>query len=116
MTDVLNGALRSVERWASLWRVTFSVEKCTWTYFNKHLLAAQHLPQPPKMSGTPLKLTLHPRYLGVTFDPRLKWERHIANVNASATRKLNLMRRVQQVGRHTPSWDHYVQMLAPRIT
>jgi hypothetical protein len=84
-------ALDIVANWANEWCVTINREKTTAILFT-----LSPNTQSVKLSMDDIHITMEDQqtYLGVTFDKRLTWKRHIMTAEAKARRKLNIMRKL----------------------
>ena len=67
--------LDAVLSWASKWRLSIGAQKTQAIIFTKR----RYLHALPRLSvsGVPIEYSPHVTYLGVTFDSRLTWDRHI---------------------------------------
>ena len=80
----------SFENWAKSWQMSFNSKKChsvTVTRKRKQILSEYFLGSAPLLKQDDFT------YLGVTIASDLRWNRHVNNVVAKATRTLNFIRR-----------------------
>ena len=89
-TQKLQEDLTSVTKWEKDWLMSFHPDKCS------------VLQVTTKLNPIKFDYTLHhhvlqkettTKYLGVTTQTNLKWNKHVNNITASATQKLNFIKR-----------------------
>ena len=75
----LQESINSISSWYTTNKLALSIEKCNSMVINHNLTQA-----PPEISllldGQTLKQLKHVRYLGVTIDEKLKWDRHVSDI------------------------------------
>jgi ribonuclease HI/endonuclease/exonuclease/phosphatase family metal-dependent hydrolase len=84
-------ALNHLTSWANDWCITINKEKTSATLFT---LSTKQKPGQLRIGDTYLQFEDQQTYLGVTFDKRLTWKQHIENAEATARRKLSIMRKL----------------------
>ena len=77
--------------WAEKWHVTINTDKTSTTLFT---LSPRDKAVTIHLGTTLLKEENFPTYLGVTFDKRLTWSKHIENAEGKARRRLGLLRKL----------------------
>ena len=55
------------------------------------------------------------KYLGVTIQTDLKWNKHVNNITASATQKLNFIKRHLRVNSKTVKERAYTSLVRPKL-
>ena len=90
-SDKLQKDLTSLEDWESKWQMSFNAKKC---------IVIRILPKNKKLIPTSYKLHGHTlenvdasKYLGVTINKDLTWDRHIDNIVGKGNRTLGFIRR-----------------------
>jgi ribonuclease HI len=78
-------------KWAEKWHVTINTEKTSTTLFS---LSPKDKATKLYLGATLIKEESNPTYLGVTFDKRLTWNKHIENIEGKARRRLGLLRKL----------------------
>jgi len=84
----IQAALKTLQKWTSTWLVTVNPNKTAYTIFS---LSTKRQKTHLTLNGIPLQQEQSPKYLGVTFDTRMTWKKHIENTTARAKRRLSLM-------------------------
>jgi ribonuclease HI len=86
--SVLQPCLEKISLWGRRWKFRFSGEKSAAMVFTR----AHHPGDDPLLfiAGQRLRTVPHFTLLGVTFDYKMRWHRHIASVTASCSRLKNL--------------------------
>ena len=88
----LRHALWRAERWSRFWRIRFSPKKCECITFAGKSVAVEGRFE-AFLYGEPIPHTRVLRYLGVWFDERLTWHRHIREAVTRVTSTLWSIRR-----------------------
>ena len=83
----LRHALWRAERWSRFWRISFSPKKCECITFAGKSVAVEGRFE-AFLYGEPIPYTRVLRYLGVWFDERLTWHRHIREAVTRVTSTL----------------------------
>ena len=79
----LRECLTLLEQWTEDWAMTVNAAKTTYSIFS---LSTKIPNLRLKINNTLLQRENHPKYLGVTFDPRLTWCKQIENVRKNGIR------------------------------
>ena len=89
----LRQGLREADRWARRWRMQFSPQKCVCLCFRgKNVRVMREFVA--RLHGETLPHDRAVRYLGVWFDERLTWERHMTEALARARARLWQLKRL----------------------
>ncbi|CAL4067481.1 unnamed protein product, partial [Meganyctiphanes norvegica] len=84
--------LDELGRWQDLWGTTFSAEKSNFMVFTKkRTLSAVHL----RIKGVAIPETDSTFFLGLKFDCKLRWDKHIQYLFDSCSKRLNVLRSIQ---------------------
>lgn len=82
--------LNALQRWADDWTMKFNVSKCAMMFFGNLPLTGV---APYRLKNGVLQVVDQSKYLGVTIHESLKWDRHIEQTVAKASRILGLIKR-----------------------
>lgn len=108
----LNGSLKAITEWCSLWGMQLNGEKSV-------LLRLTNKKHPFKFNyniGSYSLLEVNEyKYLGVTIQNNLKWGSHIKNVCASAFRKLGLIKRKLKISPPELKLLAYYSLIRPKL-
>ena len=86
-----NEALTKLKHWSTANLMTVNTDKTNYQIFTlNHKEPAINL----HYNGVPLCKTYETKYLGVTLDTKLTWQKHIANISTLANRRLSLLKRL----------------------
>ena len=86
--SALQPALEQIEEWSKAWKVRPSPSKCTLTYFTLDPKESGGKVAPPvQFAGAPLKLDLHPTFLGITFDDQLTFSTHVSALKSRMAKR-----------------------------
>ena len=86
-SEVLQRDLNSVMEWANKWKMEFNVDKCKVMHLGR--LNPKHT---YTMGGKDLTVTSQEKDLGVTFDDRLEFDKHITGIVNKANSMLGMIR------------------------
>ena len=91
VVESLNRDLVRIKEWADKWKVIFEPDKC-----QAMVISRKRTPSKCNLyfDGEPICLTQEIKILGVTFDSKLTWNKHLSNVSGRAGQKLGALRRV----------------------
>lgn len=89
----IQASLDSILNWSHQWRVKFHPDKCTYTIFSNRQIPPQ-LTSPLTLGLFSLKQNPTPTVLGLVIDNKLTFKEHLQKTLASASRKLNLLRKI----------------------
>ena len=83
--DSINRDLMKIKSWADSWKVVFEPAKC-----QAMVISHKRMPSTCELyyGDTPISLTNKLKILGVTFDPKIAWNKHVLNVSERAGQKL----------------------------
>ena len=103
--DKLQESVQRIETWANNNGFKFSLDKTKAVHFTKKLTV--QYPPPIFLHKKAIPYVTENKFLGVTFDSKLSFSSHIAQLKVDCTRILNLMRTVS-----SNSWgaDQYILM------
>ena len=87
----LQECLTLLEQWTEDWAMTVNTAKTTYSIFS---LSTKIPNLRLKIRNTLLQRENHPKYLGVTFDPRLTWCKQIENVQKNGIRRTSLLKKL----------------------
>ena len=82
--------LTKLELWEQQWDMEFHPSKCQHIVFSRK---RQPTDESLYLHGTEIPKTDNIKYLGVTLDPKLNWNKHIDNVTAKGDSTLGFIRR-----------------------
>ena len=87
----LNRDLEKMRVWAANWKVTFEPTKC-----KALMLSRKRMPTIPDLyfGSTQLAVERELCILGVTFDSKLLWSRHISDISKKAGQRLGALRKI----------------------
>ena len=86
-SEVLQRDLNRVMEWANKWKMEFNVDKCKVMHLGR--LNPKHT---YTMGGKDLTVTSQEKDLGVTFDDRLEFDKHITGIVNKANSMLGMIR------------------------
>ena len=89
--ECLNRDLTKIKAWAEKWKVVFEPSKC-----RAMVISRKRNPFNCKLyfDGEEIMKTNELKILGMTFDSKLTWNKHLSNVSGRAGQKLGALRRV----------------------
>lgn len=87
----LQGTLKNIESWSKQWGLKINKKKTTYTTFS---LSRKTPTIKLDMDGHTLELNNNPTYLGVTFDPRLTWQKHTEIIQSKGMRRTSLIKKL----------------------
>ena len=99
----LQECLTLLEQWTEDWAMSVNAAKTTYSIFS---LSAKIPNLRLKINNTLLERENHPKYLGITFDPRLTWCKQIENVQKNGIRKTSLLKKLTET-----SWGADIKVL-----
>ena len=87
----LNQDLTKIKAWADRWKVIFEPTKC-----HAMIISRKRTPFHCNLyyDGKSLPVEKEIKVLGVTFDSKLTWNKHLSNVSGRAGQKLGALRRI----------------------
>ena len=108
----LQSDLDALERWEKKWMMEFHPGKC-------EVLSVSRKRKPTVINytlhGVALKRVQHAKYLGVTISSDLRWNTHVNNVKAKASRTLGFLRRNLQVKNQAIKTRAYQTLVRPQV-
>ena len=81
--------LNEVSTWADKWGFRLSETKTTAVLFTQ-AFKSEIKSIKLSINGTPIKVMNEAKFLGMTFDRRLSWATHLANVETKCKKTINL--------------------------
>lgn len=90
-TRSLQRAVDALAAWANRWCVSINTDKCSTTLFT---LSPKQKAGVIQINGIPIREDKEPTYLGVTFDDKLTWRKHINKAVAKSRRKIAILRKL----------------------
>ena len=88
----LQKQLDQIEEWMSTWRTKLSVTKTVYTVFNK---SGRNTPLDLKYNEQQLNYERNPKFLGITLDPSLCFNKHATDLAIRAHKRINMLRRIK---------------------
>ena len=82
-------AISKVEQWAKDWGVTINESKTASMLFS---LSTKQFRL--KVNGYDIPASSTIKYLGVTFDQRLTWSKHILDISSRATQRMRILKKL----------------------
>ncbi|GBM60583.1 putative RNA-directed DNA polymerase from transposon X-element [Araneus ventricosus] len=73
----LNYYLEQLGKWLIMWKIKVNADKCQAVYFTRR----RKVPDPPKLHRRAIKWSKDTKYLGITLDSRLTYDKHITNIH-----------------------------------
>ena len=86
----LQTCLERLEKWMEDWAMNINASKTTYTIFT---LSPKLLRLKLKIRDKWLEREDNPRYLGITFDPRLTWKKHLEETQTKGVRRTALLKK-----------------------
>ena len=96
VSESMNRDLNRVSVWCNLWGTKLNASK-TKTMIASRSRTVHPLFTPLTLDGTVLKESADLVILGVTFDAKMTFERHLSSVSSAAGQRLDIMRKSWQV-------------------
>ena len=87
----MQNAISKVEQWAKDWDVTISESKTASMLFSLSTKTEQFR---LKVNGHDIPASSTIKYLGVTFDQRLTWSKHILDISPRATLRIRILKKL----------------------
>ena len=89
--ELLQEDINAIQTWASAWQINFNVSKCCSIHFTQAV--TYKMENTYYLYNTPLLSLDHFKYLGITLQFNLRYDRHIQDITAIANCTLGLLRR-----------------------
>ena len=93
----VNEQLNRIAAWGELWQVKFAAEKTQCMVISRSPNDSQLLQGRLSFNGDNLDIDDHLNVLGVEFDSRLSFSRHVENLARKASTKITVLRRMKQL-------------------
>ena len=88
---LLQEDINAIQTWTSIWQINFNISKCCLIHFTQ---ATTHkMENTYYLHNTLLLSSDHFKYLSVTLQFNLRYDRHVQDMTAKADRALGLLRR-----------------------
>ena len=118
LVESLKENFKEILAWAKKWRLKLSIVKtefCMFSLSNQVLEEARDFTF--VIDGQTINYNSTPKILGITLDEKLKFEKHIENVDRKATRSLDSLRRVKETEVINPSCmlQLYKALVVPQL-
>ena len=84
--------LNEIDEWSKLWRLSFSASKCNYTIFTKTGSSTNKDNVDIKLNQQRLTYVSNPKFLGITFDENLKFEKHVEQIKENNISRLNILK------------------------
>ena len=108
--STLQDDLNKLELWEQQWDMEFHPSKCQHIVFSRK---RQPTDKVLNLHGTEIPKANDIKYLGVTLDPKLNWNKHIDNVTAKGNSTLGFIRRNVLTSSETVKNTAYKQLVRP---
>ena len=105
-TARLKNPLNSIESWMNKWRTKLSTNKTVWTIFSKDCKIKTSLKL--NYAGKEIKMDRNPKFLGVTLDPGLCFNKYAETIKERTSRRLNMLKRIK--GRNWGASSHLIMI------
>ena len=111
-TKLLQSDLNAAARWEEDWLMSFHPDKCTVLRVTskKHPITHDYI-----LHDHILETETSTKYLGITLQNDLKWNKHIDNISANASRQLNFLKRNLKVASPEIKERAYQSLVRPKL-
>lgn len=82
--------LNDLEEWMKKWRLKIATKKCHFNLYKETGIINKEIEL--KIFDEKIRMEKNPTYLGITLDPKLSFEKHIKDIRERCTRKLNILK------------------------
>ena len=96
VSESMNRDINRVSVWCNLWGMKLNASKTKTMILSRSRTVHPRL-TPLTLDGTVLKESADPVILGVTFDGKMTFEKHLCSVSSAAAQMLGIMRKSWQV-------------------
>ena len=111
-TTKLQHDLDAAARWEQDWLMSFHPDKCSvLNVTNKRNPITHNY----TLHGHTLTVETSTKYLGITIQNNLKWNKHIDNITANATKQLNFLKRNLKVSSTKIKERAYQSLVRPKL-
>ena len=107
---VIQDDLNKLAAWETTWMMEFHPDKCEVISITRKRKPIHY---PYTLRGHLLKHVDHVKYLGVTISHDLRWDKHINNITAKATKSLNFLRRNVNINNSKIKGHAYQALVRP---
>jgi hypothetical protein len=93
LTEIMNNALQALEKWAAENNMIINAQKTNYQFFSMQHNYNFNL----KINQDNLEKNENTKYLGITFDNKLKWNGHIENIENRVDNRLHILKQLARV-------------------
>lgn len=104
--------LDSLARWESKWQMEFHPDKCQVLTISRKKNTINH---PYHLNGHSLTHVEKAKYLGITIQSDMRWNHHIQNITAKASRTLGFLKRNLQINSVALKSTAYKALVRPHL-
>ena len=90
----LQNQLTLIEDWMNTWRTKLSTNKTVWTIFKKNNSCTSNLLS-LEYNGELIKMDRNPKFLGLTLDPGLTFNKYANIIRERTAKRINILRRIR---------------------
>ena len=110
--NIIQNDIQTLFKWSQTWKLYFNVSKCK-------VLTISNKKDPDKFNNTlnndPLEHINSHQYLGITINSNLRWNTHVSDITAKATRTLNVIRRTLHPCNPEVKKVAYMSLVRPKL-
>ena len=88
--ELLNEDLKTIEKWASQWKLKLSISKTVAIMFSRKIVPPTE--HPLLLNNISLKNVKFHKHLSITFSADMQWSHHFDCVTSHAYKRINMMR------------------------
>ena len=116
--QAMNTELNAVCNWFMANKLSVNPKKTTYMIFYKNHCFRNQTTILPDLFINEIKINrvTHTKFLGINFDEKLSWKRHITSIESTLSRNLGIIRRVRQFLSHKCLKQLYFALLQPHIS
>jgi len=92
ITSKIQNYLNCLESWANLWRLSFAPHKCNFIVLTKYGSSEDRDKIDLRLYGNKLSYEANPKFLGITLDENLSFEKHVETIRASCIGRMNVLK------------------------
>ena len=101
---ILNERLQALSGWTNCWRIRLAPEKSVSVVFSRRPTQRRQSIN-LQLLGKPIERLEEHKFLGVTYDSRLTWKKHISNIVNGVTSRTHALKRLAAKSAHeNPRW------------
>ena len=112
-THLLQSDINAISEWANTWLMRFNVSKCCCVQFTEAKI--HRIDNTYYLNETPLIFSDYCKYLGVTLQSNLKWDKHIEEKTANANQTLGILKRNIKSPAHNIRELAYKALVRPKL-